>query len=1115
MSANNFYASIKSVEDILRNGVSKLTCDDAFEEISNLILLKLIEKDIDSNKINKKVNTDTEILLDEECKFSYIYDKYCVDYEKKIEEGKIKKGDLFKLLFDNERHLDKYYDEKLDAWITKDNEKYDRLCVFKKLFHHKELSKTYQSSWKKYFKFEEKDEPDIVKSMIKINSAFNNDICTKEDIDLLGDAFEKYRDGVFGNKSGLGQYFTSQYIVQKILDEIKLTKDDKIFDPACGAGGFFIKAKNYIKEKNDKKEASKFAKNNILGCEVDPRIFKILQLNAYLHGFKFENFELCDSVKLKDKHHVEEFDALVYNPPFGASIETEKGTFPIQILNSVGLFLQLGFKALKKTGRCGVVVDQGILNNGSDKKSSWRGKIRQELLKNGLKKIILLPEGAFQYTNFAICILIYDRNYKNKKVIYEEGYFKDEDKGTRIKPLHFKNIGEITYEQIEKNNYSLVYNDYFGKKEEEIDNNKWIELGKICETKGGIKFKLEKQPVTIKTNQIYLRGQNLKDLTFKNNDYVYLDYYEERFESYKINKDDLYYVLVGSVGICGISKENAYMSGNLCSIFNTEKFGYNKKYIMYFLIFNKPDYNSNAQPNISRDTLKKILIAKLTLTHQEEIVKFLDKYFEKNNIDEFIEYLGGFNVFQLLIEKNYDFFDNLQSYIKIIKNAEKRIDVQDWKVENKRKYSKLIKEGYDLVGAYYNKIPSEDINELFESKINLIIEKELIEKKKNMQVKGIFNCYLDQSKLVKLDKIFKNIPCGKSISKHNLIDKGHPYFGANGIIGYTDKYLYDGEYILIARNGTIGAVHLFNGKFYPSDHTFTISSDKNNNKYIYLYLKKCVNWKNLSVHNGIPGITQTILKNIIIPLPHIDIQEKIVKQIEKLDEKTSHYNMYSEMIQKELDLLTETIKNICKMKEIVNDDEDDEDFNSESEQSDNESKTSKSKTKLTSKSTSKSDDNTSNKSIGSTNSTKSSKSDEIIVKPRTTKSKKDLESDDEIVSTKKSKSKKVEKLIESDSDDEPVKPFSKTESSKSKTKSSKSKVEKESPVQTKSPTKKSTSIKTLKVESESESETSESEEEKPKSKAKTVTTKSKSKSKSKLKDSDDGLDDLEKELANN
>ena len=81
--ANQFYATIKSMEDILRNGVSKLTVNDAFQEITNLLLLKLIEKDIVSGKINELSDTNS-IKINDECIITNIYEKYCVNYEKKI-----------------------------------------------------------------------------------------------------------------------------------------------------------------------------------------------------------------------------------------------------------------------------------------------------------------------------------------------------------------------------------------------------------------------------------------------------------------------------------------------------------------------------------------------------------------------------------------------------------------------------------------------------------------------------------------------------------------------------------------------------------------------------------------------------------------------------------------------------------------------------------------------------------------------------------------------------------------------------------------------------------------------------------------------------------------------
>ena len=160
-------------------------------------------------------------------------------------------------------------------------------------------------------------------------------------------------------------------------------------------------------------------------------------------------------------------------------------------------------------------------------------------------------------------------------------------------------------------------------------------LGEICETRGGIKYKLDCIS-DIKSEYIYLRGQNLNNITFRNNDFVYLNKYDTKLESYKLKKGDLYYILVGNVGTCGISNIDCYMSGNICTLFNFEKYNYNTKFIMYFLIYNKPNINNNAQPNISRNTLKNISIPNLSLEIQQEIINKIEK-FENYNL-QYIEY---------------------------------------------------------------------------------------------------------------------------------------------------------------------------------------------------------------------------------------------------------------------------------------------------------------------------------------------------------------------------------------------------------------------------------------------------------------------------------------------
>lgn len=399
----------------------------------------------------------------------------------------------------------------------------------------------------------------------------------------------------------------------------------------------------------------------------------------------------------------------------------------------------------------------------------------------------------------------------------------------------------------------------------------------------------------------------------------------------------------------------------------------------------------------------------------------------------------------------------------------------------------LIKKEYQL---------AEDLIYMIYRQIDM---EEQVEKIKKDRF-SMFNMLITNNKIVfkKLDKVVKVVR-GKSLPKSKIVNGDYPVIGGGAeYSGYHNEFNYDAKNsIFISRVGSAGHVSKYENKCYITDLVFTLEPLKINKNYLYLYLKTYQNSiQLLRAENAAPNISWSKLKNFKIKVPSIDDQEKILKKLEDYNKITEPIIKYAETMTKDLETYMEGIKKYCEKEEDY-ESESDSDSSSNYSDSDNESSKSTIKSKKTK---SKQDDNTSNKS------TKSSKSEEIIVKPRTTKSKKDLESDDEIVSIKKSKSKKVEKLTESDSDDEPVKP-------KSKTKLSKSKVEEESPAQTKNPTKKSTSKKTVKVESESESETSESEEEKPKSKAKTVTTKSKSKTKS--KNSDDELDDLEKELTNN
>ena len=650
----------------------------------------------------------------------------------------------------------------------------------------------------------------------------------------------------------------------------------------------------------------------MFGHEVDPNIFKVLQLNSYIYGFKLNNFQLCDSMTNKSQYKKNEYDVLTYNPPFGASFDvTDKEMFPIKVKNSVALFLQLGFKSLKENGRCGVVVDQGIINNGTGKTISWESKIRKELLENGLKKIILLPTGAFQYTTFAICVLIYDKTYKDKKIIYEEGYFKDEDKGTRIKQIHFKNIGEISYEQVEQNKYSLKYNDYFKVQENnEQDTTGWIKLGDVCELLTKSKHKavdsIDEGQYNFYTSSSIIKKSNFND--YKNISII---------------------IGSGGNGSLFIDKNFSCSADNFilnCTI--------NIKYVYYYLKINFKKlyelYKGNGLKHLSQSELKAFLIPNLPLSHQEEIVKFLDEYFSKHSIDEFNEYLGNFNVFKLLIDKNYGLFDKLQSYILMIKESEKLIEDQsDWKHENKKKYLKQIKQGYDIITVYKNNQSIEDMNFIFNNMIKTIITLENVTKMRNLQIQSIFQSYRPQCEIKKLGDIC-NLNRGKTLILSQIQEGKYPVIGGGQKpMGFHNEYNRQDNTILVSQSGSYaGYLSKYSEKVWASDCFSIIPKDNLINKeYLWNYLKSYQkNIYKLQHGNGQPHVNTNDMINFNIPVPPLEVQEEIIKRIEALEQKSSHYNQYTQMLQTELDNISDIINNMttaCTDNQDINNDNQD------------------------------------------------------------------------------------------------------------------------------------------------------------------------------------------------
>ena len=139
-----------------------------------------------------------------------------------------------------------------------------------------------------------------------------------------------------------------------------------------------------------------------------------------------------------------------------------------------------------------------------------------------------------------------------------------------------------------------------------------------------------------------------------------------------------------------------------------------------------------------------------------------------------------------------------------------------------------------------------------------------------------------------------NIKYGKD---HKSLSDGEiPVYGTGGIMRYVDKFLYEGESILIGRKGTINQPKYVNEKFWTVDTLF-YTEIKENSVPLFLFQHALqVNWLGLNEATGVPSLNTTSINNVDISLPPKEEQTKIASFLSVVDEKISQLTQKYELL---------------------------------------------------------------------------------------------------------------------------------------------------------------------------------------------------------------------------
>ena len=844
MDKNEWLNFLWALHNKVRNAKGiKLSGISALNEINNYLLFFFMERHVDRYN------------LPEHCKFSYLYDKFASKqafaHDKKTPE--IEKKNMY-LLWNT------VYNANNEDSVIK--------CLMKNDFFNKYLNCMIHRP--SAYALSSKAMASIQECFALMYEKLKDIEWTPEKHDMFGSAFEQFKEDA-ADKRIMGQHFTPPSIKNFIVSELNPKSTDRFYDPCAGSGGFIHTATSYVMEKEGIDKANIF-KRHVYANECDSELTKSLMINMLLHDVPVKNIQEQDSLDYDQncKLYLHKFDKVGTNPPFGMKITHEyngnvdhfvKYWKPLTvskkiIKESTAQFILHILNSLKEdNGHAGIVIDRGFLNNGCDNANSWETKFRQYVLENyNLYKVVLLPTGIFTYTNFATAIIFIKTGEETKQVELYVGKFADPNNKKSELVTNDEPDLVVKIDEIEKNSWSLKY-ELDKQKDDAVDDAQdgdlWVPLGDLIEINKG-KSITAKDYISGKYN---LLGGGVSLMT-------------ETHNVYNIEENTITMSNDGSyAGHINKFAQKIFITSH-CNSIVPKNDKLSNEYLYYYLkIIQHTIYDfqkGQAQPSIDSLQLKKYKIPLLPIDHQQEIVKFLDKTFVEHEIkiDDFVKAIGRTNVFKLLINKQYDEFEELVFlvkqnivYDKLLKDIEK-----EKKIKFKQELDKVETEGRRL-------------GDLVE-----FCKKEWKLKASNAKDSGAYKFYTSSQENIK----------------------------------YYDKYEFADKCLIIGRGG-VPSVH-FDKQFAIShDDVFVLKCcDGINGDYLHnflLYNKNLLD--NTFEGNGLKHTSGDRLKKIIIDIPLSENQQKIVQEIEKVNKKQQQFQQHAETIEEALKYALETVKDMC------------------------------------------------------------------------------------------------------------------------------------------------------------------------------------------------------------
>jgi type I restriction enzyme M protein len=251
--------------------------------------------------------------------------------------------------------------------------------------------------------------------------------------------------------SDAGQFFTPREVIRAMVKAVNPKRGETVYDPCCGTGGFLAEAYAHMRPREGERvpaaDVERLKQDTFWGREKENLVYPIALANLILHGIDRPNIWHGNTLTQDPVYaglfvgNPGRYDVILTNPPFGGKERVAAlRDFDYPTSATQVVFLQHVIKSLALGGRCGMVIDEGVLfRTTEDAFVKTKRKLTDEC---DLWCVLSLPGGAFTGAGAGVKtnLLFFTRGKPTERIWYYDLSDVKVGKKTPLTIKHFEDF---------------------------------------------------------------------------------------------------------------------------------------------------------------------------------------------------------------------------------------------------------------------------------------------------------------------------------------------------------------------------------------------------------------------------------------------------------------------------------------------------------------------------------------------------------------------------------------------------------------------------------------------------------------------------------------------------